>query len=118
MLGCLGLFVGLLRNIWHNLTHTAWDDLNSLVASWIGSDALIPHDSNSVLNPLVDEYASARAAWQLCSMVGAGCFALAMLSDMLGSSLAMRWDIPAVKFLAWSRRLGFLGSLGCAPSKL
>ena len=108
--GCIGLLVGLQRNLWHNFTHSAWDDLNSLIASWIGSDALISHESNSVLNPLVNQYASARGMQSLCSVLGASCFTLATLSDMMGLSMQMRWAIRAAKFLNWSRRLGFLGS--------
>lgn len=102
-------WIGRSRSVWH-YTNTAWD-LSSLIASWIGSDALIDHDSNSVLYPLVKQYGSARAARLLFSAVGASCFTMAALSDMMGSSLAMRWGLPAIKFLRWSRRLGFLGSL-------
>lgn len=114
VLGCLGLLVQFKRSVSHNLSYTAWDDLNSLIASWIGSDAQIAHDSGSVLDPLVNQYAAARATKEICSFVGAGCFTIAMLLDLLGSSLAMRRpmrrSIPAIKFLDWARRLGFSGS--------
>lgn len=34
LLGCLGLLVGLQRSLWHNFTHSAWDDLNALIVSY------------------------------------------------------------------------------------
>ena len=72
----------------HNFTHTAWDDLNGLIASMVGSDAMIAHDPSSVLAPLVRRYACARMARAVCSM-GAACFVLATAVDLAGSSYAL-----------------------------
>lgn len=64
-------------------------------------------------------YDLARTARALCSGLGAACFVLAFLADVLGSSLAIRYSwAPGYKFLALSRSIGFIGSLAYASGLL
>ncbi len=115
ILGSCGLCLSVKNMILHNLAVDPWDDMNNFIASMVGSGAVIAREKDSVLTPLVDQYARVRFQNMVWSFVGASSFALAAVLDIAGSTLVLRDFWPScARCLNLSRMSGFIGALAFA----